>query len=333
MRKSPAAIVFVLLIAAGLALAAWPQMFGLERTIVVAQVVALRVGVLGVALGVLTASLLLALWPPIRRAALTVAAMLAVFALVTGGIHLSRGTGTSLSPEPGDITVLAWNTLGNTPGEQALIELIVETGADIVALPETTGPFADSVAASLHRDGAEFQVFSSGDGAWGARHTSLLISARLGGYTADPTLGVTMVLPTVAARPDDGAGPVIIATHPIAPGPRQVPLWRAELDMIARLCNDLDSAIIAGDFNSTLDHWASLGTADGDLGRCADAARQAGAGTTGTWPSDLPSWLGAQIDHVVATEDWQVVDTYVVTDRDHLGSDHRPVVAILRPRP
>ena len=79
MRKSPAAIVFVLLIAAGLALAAWPQMFGLERTIVVAQVVALRVGVLGVALGVLTASLLLALWPPIRRAALTVAAMLAVF--------------------------------------------------------------------------------------------------------------------------------------------------------------------------------------------------------------------------------------------------------------
>lgn len=322
------AAVLVVPIAACLFVAAWPQGVGLEQAPVVAQVVAPRVGVIGIALLLLAVFALLAMWRAARGFALTVVALLAAFALVSGGIHLSRGIGaTGLEPAAGDITVLSWNTLGDTPGPEALAALIDETGADIVTLPETRGRMAEAAAALLDR---EFWIASSyNEPGWGALHTSLMIATDMGAYEIDDA-GPAQTLPTITARPVSGVGPVILATHPVAPGLPQMHLWRNELAELAAICDAEESAIIAGDFNSTLDHWAAMGEAD--LGACTDAARAAGAATTGTWPASLPTWLGAQIDHVLVTDRWQVVAAHVVTDRDDAGSDHRPLVAVLRER-
>ena len=51
-----------------------------------------------------------------------------------------------------------------------------------------------------------------------------------------------------------------------------------DLEFVAGLCDGSSSVVMAGDFNSTLDHWAALGVDGGDLGTCRDAASAVGAG-------------------------------------------------------
>lgn len=331
MKRTVFAIVLALPIAACLTVAAVPAVFGLEQAPIVAQVVAARVGVVGIALALLLLFLALLRPKSTRRFAAVVVTMLAVFALVSSSIHLSRGAGETGDAADDDVTVLAWNTLGDRPPVEQLVSLIQETGADIVSLPETTGEYATEAAVLLRDAGSPFWVHTTHFSLdYGALSTSLMISAELGEYTTDLDIGQTRTLPTIVATPDDGDGPVIVATHPVAPIPNQMRNWRSDLEFVAGLCNSFDSVIMAGDFNSTIDHWASLAADGGDLGECRDAGAATGAGTQGTWPAGLPSWLGAQIDHVVATQNWQPIEAHVVTDRDDLGSDHRPIVAVLR---
>ena len=73
--------------------------------------------------------------------------------------------------------------------------------------------------------------------------------------------------------------------------------WRPGLQWLADRCAG-QNVIIAGDLNSTLDHYTGLGIDGGDLGRCHDAARATGDAAVGTWPAILPPLLGAPIDHV-----------------------------------
>ncbi len=77
------------------------------------------------------------------------------------------------------------------------------------------------------------------------------------------------------------------------------------------------------------DHWASLGS-DVGIGACRDAARAVGAGAFATWPTRMPSLLGAPIDHVLATGSWTPLGFRVIETHDDAGSDHRPIVAVLR---
>jgi endonuclease/exonuclease/phosphatase family metal-dependent hydrolase len=92
---------------------------------------------------------------------------------------------------------------------------------------------------------------------------------------------------------------------------------------------------MAGDFNSTLDHYAGLtaksARGDGDLGACHDGARAEKSAAVGTWPTSLPTSLGAPIDHVMASDEWAFTGFRVIGTEDGAGSDHRPVVAQLRP--
>jgi endonuclease/exonuclease/phosphatase (EEP) superfamily protein YafD len=56
-----------------------------------------------------------------------------------------------------------------------------------------------------------------------------------------------------------------------------------------------------------------------------------GTAAVGTWPTLLPPLLGAPIDPVLATPAWQPIGFRVIESADGAGSDHRPVVAQLRP--
>jgi endonuclease/exonuclease/phosphatase (EEP) superfamily protein YafD len=154
-----------------------------------------------------------------------------------------------------------------------------------------------------------------------ARSTSLLISSKLGNYAVSETYGNTSVLPSLVAEPVDGDGPTIVAVHPVAPIPGQMSNWRSDLEWVSALCQQ-PNLIMAGDFNSTLDHLTNLG-------QCQDAALANRSAAVGTWPTFLPPLLSAPIDHVLTTPFWHATSAQVIETEDNAGSDHRPIVATL----
>lgn len=328
------AALIVLAAAAAMLVASWPQLFGLHRELYVAQAVSLRGVVVVVAGAVLLLCLLLAAG---AKRARRFAGALAVVALAGGLLNAAVLAGRGAAPTaieesgPGSVTVLAWNTLGEEPGLETLADLAAETGADVIALPETTLDYAERLAVLLGERGAPMQALAvSFDDVARAHSTSLLISEGLGAYRVDHAAGSTSVLPSVVAVPVDGEGPTIAAVHPVAPVPRYMQRWRDDLAWLSGACA-ADDTIIAGDINSTVDHWAGLGVDGGDLGVCHDAAIAAGSGAVGTWPTGAPALLGSAIDHVLAGPAWQVTGAGVIDGYDDAGSDHRPVVAHLAP--
>jgi endonuclease/exonuclease/phosphatase (EEP) superfamily protein YafD len=324
----------LLALAVVLVIAVWPQLLGLERTPVIAQLVSVRAAAVAVAAVLVVGFTLVALASAgLRRFAASVALLLLVFCAISVAVLATRGFGggSYQTTAPGDLIVLSWNTLGDAPGAEAVAELAQDVEADVVVLPETSAETADIVAAILTTAGRPMQALHlSLDEISKARTTAVLISSELGEYRRDDSVGTTGTLPSLLAVPVDGTGPRIVAAHPVAPVPGEMSAWQQGLQWLADRCAGRN-VIMAGDLNSTLDHYTGLGADGGDLGRCHDAARATGDAAVGTWPAILPPLIGAPIDHVMATPDWEVVGFRVIGSRDGLGSDHRPVVAQLRP--
>lgn len=331
-RRILAAIVLIA-IAAALLVAAWPQLFGLADAPIIAQVVSLR-GIdvaIAVVLAVVIGIVALA-WRRARRFFGSIVALLLVFCLVSVAILASRGfdSTTTAHPAATDVTVLSWNTKGDAPGAAAIAKLALASHADVVTLPETTLITAAQVNTLMTAAGHPMWVHSLHyDLVSKSKSTSVLISTSLGAYSVDLKAGNTKVLPTVIAKPVDGHGPTIIAVHAESPRPKEMRNWRADLSWLATQCSGANT-IMAGDFNSTLDtlrpHSAKAGA---DFGQCTDAGFASHGGGIGTWPTNLPSFLGAQIDHVMYTSTWKVRSMHVVGSEDHSGSDHRPIVVTL----
>ena len=325
----------ILAVGACLVIALWPQVFGLATAPVVAQVVSLRGLAVAVALVLVLGLTLVALIAPVaRRFAASLAIAMLAFALVSTAVLATRGFGGPgfESAADNDVTVLSWNTLGDAPGAAAIADLALETGAEIVVLPETTNALGLEIADLMSASGATMSVFTTAyDEISKARSTTLLVSAELGEYESDSTLETTAVLPTVVATPVDGTGPTIIAVHPVAPIPGEMQHWRDDLQWLMSACTG-GNVIMAGDVNSTLDHYSGLATSDGAaIGECLDGADATGNAAVGTWPAALPALLGAPIDHVMATANWRFSGFRVIQSHDGFGSDHRPVLAQLSP--
>ena len=330
LRRILAAAVLVVL-ALALLVIAWPQLFGQQRTPGVAQLVSLRGIAIAVAgVGVVALGFVMVLSTRIRRFAASVAVLLLGFALINAAVLATRGIGDLgfATAAPRSVTVLAWNTLGDAPGADAIAQLAIDSGADVVSLPETTRATGQAVADAMGLGGRPMQAFTIAfDEVSKARSTTLLISTELGPYVVDEDEPNSAVLPTVIARPADGGGPTIMAVHLVAPIPGEMAHWTDDLAWLSSACSE-PSTIIAGDFNSTLDHFSGLATAEGaTLGDCVDAASVTDNAGVGTWPTALPALLGSPIDHVMATPNWSVTGMRVIENYDKYGSDHRPVLA------
>ncbi|MFC6355034.1 endonuclease/exonuclease/phosphatase family protein [Luethyella okanaganae] len=330
-------IIVVLAVTVGLLILAWPQLFGLQNTWIVAQIVSLRGLAVVASVGLLVLLALLAHIRPLRRLVGGLAIAVLLFGAANTGILATRGIAQAdasiASAGASDaVTVLSWNTRGEQPGVEGIAKLALESGADIVALPETTDELGTEVAVAMREAGRPMWVWTLNfSEVYKARSTALLISPDLGEYTLDSVDGSgppgnTNVSPTVVARPIDGTGPTIIAVHAVSPVEGEMRNWRSDLDWLTERC-DAENVILAGDFNATIDHMAGRGIGGATLGRCTDAAVQAGSAAIGTWPTDLPPLLGAPIDHVLATANWRVESFRVLDDRDDSGSDHRPILA------
>lgn len=324
----------------------WPQLFDLQNTGVIAQLVAFRTLAVFGAVGGLILCGLLRFMRPLRRIAGALMILLVVFGVANAGILTARGWGlatptAAVPPETGGttetITVLSWNTLGDAPGATAIADLAIAEGADVLTLPETTEETGVLIAEAMREAGRPMWVHTLAfDLVSKARSTTLLISPDLGDYSVSNAAGSgppgnTNVLPTVIAEPVNGTGPTIVAVHAVAPIQYEMANWRSDLDWLAEQCQD-DNVIMAGDFNATLDHMAGRSPGPASvLGNCADAALSTGSAAVGTWPTSIPALLGSPIDHVMATPNWQVSALSVIGSADAAGSDHRPLVATLTP--
>ncbi|TXN31216.1 endonuclease/exonuclease/phosphatase family protein [Lacisediminihabitans profunda] len=327
------AAALLLLLAVVLLIAAWPQLFGLQRTSGLAQLISFRGAMVVAAVGAMVVvGVAAALNRPFRRLGASIVLLLGVFAFVTVAVLASRGLGneTFAAKSRSDLTVVSWNTLGGSPGAATIATLALGSDADIVSLPETTKSTADAVAALLKASGRPMSVHTlTFDRNYGSRSTSVLVSEDLGEYHLDKTAGSTSTVPTVVILPNDGHGPTIVAVHPIAPVEGEMRNWRSDLRWLSGAC-DSKNVIMAGDFNATIDHLAGFVDKRGKtLGGCSDAGVQSGNGAVGTWPSSIPALAGASIDHVMATANWRVTGMRVVTELDGTGSDHRPIVVQL----
>ncbi|CAN5315321.1 hypothetical protein BH11ACT2_BH11ACT2_21190 [soil metagenome] len=335
-RRLLAAVVLIAL-ALVLLVLAWPQLFSLEQSLYVTEAIAFR-GALaaGALIGVVLFLLIALLSRAARQFAASVAVLLLAFSAVTAGLLFDRGVGavSFQTPAASDITVLSWNTLGDAPGAEKIAGLALDQGADVLTMPETTEKLGDAVAAIMAKAGKPMAVLSVHfDLISKARSTTMLVSAGLGDYAIDTKAGNTMQLPSVVAKPVSGAGPTLIAVHPVAPNTTALPTWRSDLRWLSTACAG-SNVIMAGDFNSTIDHVAHVPHATGaTIGRCADAALATGNGAVGSWPTSIPALLGTPIDHVMATSNWRVTGMRVIQSQDAAGSDHRPIVAQLSPAP
>jgi endonuclease/exonuclease/phosphatase (EEP) superfamily protein YafD len=255
--------------------------------------------------------------------------VLLVVGLAHGAVAAARGVRNAPpavgAGAPGGLTVLAANTQGGAARPAAVAAVALATGADVLSLPETTPDLAADVADLLGRRGVPVQVFTNGPGVPSTHAIALLVRDSLGGYRQVP---LPRRLSAVRAEPLDGTGPSLVAVHPRAPVPGEVAEWAHQVSAAVALCRATPGAVVAGDFNATLDHAPFH-----ELAPCVDAASARGwrgAGAFGTWHRALPPLLATPIDHVLADGGaWDVADVGVVRVG---GSDHRAVVARLLPR-
>jgi endonuclease/exonuclease/phosphatase (EEP) superfamily protein YafD len=329
-RGVPLGFVLTIVLGAPVALLlSWPQAVMAERLPVIAQLISFRAAL---AIALLVGAALFALIAFVRRRwsiSAALAVVLVAAAVANAGVLVAR-SGSEAESEgaaktEGDLTVLAWNTLGGGASPQSIARLVIETDADIVSLPETDEAAVAEVARLVALEGRTM-TFDTTRGANGdsAVPTSVLISAELGEYRHDADAGSTPDLPSGVWEPVDGTGPWIVAAHPLPPLPGMFAQWTAGLDWVTDHCAEPD-VIIVGDLNATIDHFGAA------LDGCRDAALESGDAASGTWPASAPTWLASPIDHVLVGSAWEVRTASVITATDGAGSDHRPIVAVLSP--
>jgi endonuclease/exonuclease/phosphatase family metal-dependent hydrolase len=328
MRRLIGSLVLIAL-SVGALFATWPQLGELEFTAPWVQIVSMRG--LGAAAGLFLALVFVMLRAGARnrRGYLgALAFIFASFAVANAAILGVRGVfpGELPKPQAEQIRVTTWNTLGDEVNINTLSEVVDSSRADVVVLPETTQAHAEALAALLLNDyGSEYAVHTVAfDLIYKARSTSVLIDKSLGEYRITEEFGNTSVVPSIVLEPvDRGPRPRIVGIHAVSPIAGEMQRWREDQAWLSSVC-ELPNTIVAGDANATPDHLRTLTG-------CTFASVTSGAGGLGTWPTTLPAVLGAPVDVILSTAEWNAIGFSVISDTDAAGSDHRPVTAVLIP--
>jgi endonuclease/exonuclease/phosphatase (EEP) superfamily protein YafD len=302
---------------AGVAVLVLPDLLLLDRFTPLAQLVALRPYLL-VALPVLVLVLLL-LARRVHGAVLAAAGVVVVL-LVAAGMVAPRTMAVPVPAGGRTLTVAAFNAYSGGADVAEVAALIRDERPDLVSLVEASTTFRSKLAPLVEPLGYHL-ITAVGEPSGDLGGVTAVVADHLGDvrsstYTATPFPRVELA--------GGGLGELrFVAFHTLAPRRGDVPQWRSDVGLVSQWCAGPQPAIIAGDFNATLDHSVFRSATAG----CGDAAAQRGQGLTPTWPTWLPSWLGPQIDHVLAT-DPIVAETFEV--REVAGSDHRAVLTRLR---
>ncbi|MFF9770369.1 endonuclease/exonuclease/phosphatase family protein [Streptomyces sp. NPDC014636] len=200
-------------------------------------------------------------------------------------------------------------------GTPALVRVVRERRPDVVFVQECDS----GCRAALEREvGYPYRRAVEADGSKG----SLILSR----FPLTPAAGVagTMGMPGAVADVRGHAVRLQLA-HPMPPLPGQVGLWRRELGRLRAFAaaGAGTPTVLAGDFNASQDHAAFRHILDTGL---SDAARLADHDRTPSWPSRTASVIGAQIDHVLLSQDFTVTHAHVLPVS---GTDHRALLTDL----
>jgi len=293
----------------------------------VAQIVAFRSWIAVVSLAAAAVVTLVMLIAPrsSRAAFVPLAVVLTAGAVAQCAVLGARSLGDAAPAEKGDkpVTILSFNTFGAVPGS-VLAELVEKHHVDVATLPQTSIDVAQEAATLVTQAGRPMQALDATSEDTPHADVVMLVARDLGDYPT-PTL-IPMGHGGLLATSTTG-GPTLAAVHPLSPrGRPDMATWRRETREATDLCAQTPGAIVAGDFNATLDHPGLR-----DLGPCVDVAREVGRAASGTWPASLPSWLAAPIDHVLVDgRAWRAVSFDVLPATG--GSDHRPILATVAAR-
>ncbi len=288
--------------------AAWAvvRVLGLERGFPFVQLMAYTPYVAPLALAAGAIAALLRRWAPAVVAAITVAVLAALLAPRAIGDDARAG-----GPRLRVMTANAYR--GSVPPEE-LVELVRRERVDVLAVQELTPPLAGGLERAGIGELLPHDLLSPG---WrgGSGLYSRLPLRRLPPFRGTKSV---MVAATVGVR---GAAPVrMISVHVAAPATADdIPGWRDDLRRLPAIPPSGPLQLLAGDFNSTLDHDELREL----IGRgYRDATEATGAGFRTTWHGRRAPPV--TIDHVLVPERAGVRDVSV---HDLAGSDHRAVAA------
>ncbi len=311
-----AAVVFTLVVA----VPAVPDLlFGLDRRSPFVQLVSFRPWIL---CGVAALLVLLLVVMVFERRVLPFAAGVLAVLLVGAGMVLPRVLPDPVPAGGVPFKVLAFNTFEGEADAGELAALIEAQRPEAVAISESGIDFAGSLAPLVEPLGYRLHTSTDSDQE-DVEGVTAVVSERLG--DVDVRIGKdTSTFPSVEISGGALGELRFVAFHSVAPVPGSVPEWNADLALLSEWCAGPTPAVIAGDFNATLDHSALRSAISG----CGDAGEQTGAGLVPTWgPNPTFRAIGPQIDHVFAT-DGITAETFDVHEID--GSDHRAVLTTLR---
>jgi endonuclease/exonuclease/phosphatase (EEP) superfamily protein YafD len=254
----------------------------------------------------------------LRQPAAAVVAGLAAVALAAVVVpRVFEGEQLAAEPDAPTLRILSFN-LGLGGADLRELERVArDEEIDAISLQEL-GP---EVAGELRRGPISellpHSVLEPLDGAFGS---GLLAREPLEPEPMPPFADPTAPATTATLRIPDGPSLRITSIHPVPPtGSAEVASLRRYLDAIPAPEPTGSPQLLAGDFNSTLDHPNFRAV----LGRgWRDAAAALGAGLKPTWPTDrFPP--GVAIDHFLG--DARVVFSDFAT-HEISGSDHRAII-------
>ncbi|ANY06478.1 endonuclease/exonuclease/phosphatase family protein [Pseudonocardia sp. HH130630-07] len=294
-----------------------PDLLGADRYFPFAQLIAFRPLSVG---AVAVVAVLAALVTALHRRFWPVPVLLALIALIGAALVLPR---TMADPAPAGsrtLKVLALNVYEGEADVDSLAALIRAEDPDIVSVPEAGGRYAGELEELISPLGYSVESSVSHRTA-DVRGNTVAWSDRLGEVRTrvDENTRFHAIEAT-----GGGLGDLrFVAFHSVAPVPSSVGQWREDLGQVQQWCSAGGPAVVAGDFNATLDHSVFRNAMAG----CSDAGETTGNGLAGTWPTFAPEWMGPQIDHVLSNQGIaaESFDVHLVP-----GTDHRAIVTTLR---
>ncbi|MFI1394367.1 endonuclease/exonuclease/phosphatase family protein [Streptomyces sp. NPDC020681] len=262
-------------------------------------------------------ALLLALLARWRTGMVWAVAVLAV----TGWFVRPYDTGlTDDPPGPvvGRLKVLTSNVeFGNAT--EGLLATLRSERPDIVFVQECASSCSKALAAKVSAADYPYRKVVEGDWASGSAILSKHPLRTAAGI--ESRLAMPGAVAVVAGRQVN-----LQLAHPLPPVPAGIADWNRELGRVRVYAAGVKGSptILAGDFNATQDHAAFRRVLDaGDL---RDSATLVGASRTPSWPAEVRRPLGAQIDHVLVSEDFSVRRARFLQLAD---TDHRALLVRL----